>query len=308
MPGGLHGGQSVAILDLSALFARFKAGPGISLNVSGGDLYISSAAAPVTPDKPTGTANDTADTLVMAHPLGLSELVLSTNSGPFVPMSSLTINVGDVARPAGYYRVKVKAAAGRNESDVYSSPAFSVYVAPNARPVVTSFSVDHTAVDAGQTVTFSGAGTDSDGSVNSLRVYEGGTLIKSINGASGSVTSDPLTAGTHTYNLRAVDNQNQEGDPFGTTVTVNVKAVYGRTMNGPSDEQAGVTLTSEAGVVVKFDELGTGASLPMSAPLLRNGSQIGTLDFLSRYAGQPVEVTYNGITTTAAFANGALNI
>lgn len=83
------------------------------------------AVGNTTPAAPTLAANDSADTLAASHALGTSEIVFSTNNGSYVAYTS-TISVGDVARAAGYYKFKIKSAAGRNESAVVDSPAFTV--------------------------------------------------------------------------------------------------------------------------------------------------------------------------------------
>jgi hypothetical protein len=56
--------------------------------------------------------------------LGNSEIVVSENGGAFVTYTG-QINVGDVSRPYGYWRFKIKAATQRNESAVAYSPAFT---------------------------------------------------------------------------------------------------------------------------------------------------------------------------------------
>ncbi|WP_400190662.1 hypothetical protein [Hymenobacter sp. B81] len=90
-------------------------------------LLANRSAAPVvtTPDAPTLTADDTADTLSAAHPLGASEILVSTNGSTYVAYAG-PITVGDVARAAGYWKFKTRAAVGRNESPVAESPAFNV--------------------------------------------------------------------------------------------------------------------------------------------------------------------------------------
>lgn len=83
------------------------------------------AATPnTTPAAPTLTPDDTADTLAASHALGASEILQSTNNGAYVAYTG-TINIGNVNLAAGYYKFKIKAAAGRNESAVVSSPAFN---------------------------------------------------------------------------------------------------------------------------------------------------------------------------------------
>lgn len=81
-------------------------------------------AVKVTPDPPTLLADNINNLLSATHLLGTSEILISENNGPFVGYSG-EIKVGDVERAAGYWKFKIKEAAGRNESSVVSSPAFT---------------------------------------------------------------------------------------------------------------------------------------------------------------------------------------
>lgn len=85
---------------------------------------IGSGGGSYTPEAPTLTANDNTDILVASSSLGNSEIVYSTNNGVFVPYAG-QINVGNIGRSEGYYKFKIKAANGRNESSVVNSPAFT---------------------------------------------------------------------------------------------------------------------------------------------------------------------------------------
>jgi hypothetical protein len=120
-------------------------GPSYGRSIALHDLRFVNAAntaerAPVpsltTPATPTWTADDAANTLAAHHALGTGELVVSENGGGYQPYTG-TITVGNVARPAGYWKVKVKAASGRNESAVAESPAFTV-TAATPPPAVTT--------------------------------------------------------------------------------------------------------------------------------------------------------------------------
>lgn len=96
-----------------------------------------------TPAPPGLVADDVANTLYATHALGTSEIVMSVNNGAFEPYAPVT--VGDVARAAGYWKFKIKSAAGRNESSVVNSPAFTVAVASNTTPAAPTVTGDDTA-------------------------------------------------------------------------------------------------------------------------------------------------------------------
>lgn len=91
--------------------------------VTSSPIYTATVAA-ITPAKPVQTPDDENDTYSLSSPLGASEIVVSIGGADYVPYAG-TINVGDVDRDPGYYKSKIKAASGRNESDVTSSPAFT---------------------------------------------------------------------------------------------------------------------------------------------------------------------------------------
>jgi len=83
------------------------------------------------PNAPTLTADDAANTLAASHALGASEILVSENGSAFTSYTG-TINIGNVARPVGYWKFKTKSAPQRNESDVVSSPEFTITTTPNA--------------------------------------------------------------------------------------------------------------------------------------------------------------------------------
>lgn len=105
---------------------------------AGAILYNSASfniAQNITPVAPTIAYDDEADTLSASHALGSAEIVVSVNDGPFTAYSGQII-VGDVIWPQGYWKFKIKSAAGRNESAVVASPAFTAKSNPLA-PLVT---------------------------------------------------------------------------------------------------------------------------------------------------------------------------
>lgn len=180
-----------------------------------------------TPAAPTLTADDSANTLSASHTLGTSEIVVSENGGAYVAYSG-TINVGDVARAAGYWKFKIKAATGRNESAVVDSPAFTV--AGNITPAApTGGAVD----DAANTFTFTlnpsyaaseheynlnGAGYVACSSnvinVGNVAVAIGGLLVrvKAATGRNASATLSNTTAFTVTAGSLIVEDTFNAGD------------------------------------------------------------------------------------------------
>lgn len=95
--------------------------------IAPGDVLVGGGGGGnTTPAIPTIIADDGANTIDASHALGDGEIMVSTNDAAYVQFNGAPIAVGDVARAAGYYKFKTKAATGRNESPVASSPAFTV--------------------------------------------------------------------------------------------------------------------------------------------------------------------------------------
>ncbi len=88
-----------------------------------------------TPDAPTVIGDDMANTLIASHALGNSEILVSENGGAYTAYAG-QINVGNVARSAGYWKFKIKSALNRNESVVANSPAFTLTSTPDAPTVI----------------------------------------------------------------------------------------------------------------------------------------------------------------------------
>jgi hypothetical protein len=118
-------------LDINE-FSQDEDSTTITINKTFLDSYIDARIAlggggSVTPLAPTVIADDELNTLQFVSGLGDSEIVISINNGAYVPYTG-TINVGNVARAAGYWKAKTKYAFNRNESAVTSSPAFALEV------------------------------------------------------------------------------------------------------------------------------------------------------------------------------------
>jgi hypothetical protein len=88
-----------------------------------GDLRFLTSIS-TTPLPPTLAADDTKYTLDATHSLGTSQILVSMNNAAFIPYTG-RINVGNVSKAAGYWKFKVKAAEGRNESTIVESPKFT---------------------------------------------------------------------------------------------------------------------------------------------------------------------------------------
>lgn len=134
-------------------------------------------AGNVTPVAPTMTADDSLDTLTIAHARGEAEIVVSINNAADVALTAVAgwntsthkIDVGNVARAAGYYRARTKAATGFNASPYVSSPAFSVSLPTPSAPI--------TPVTDNSGRTFGWTNTGGLTNADTERTLNGGTTI-----------------------------------------------------------------------------------------------------------------------------------
>jgi hypothetical protein len=138
------GSITVGNVDREAGYYQFKikAAPGRNESALAGSAAFTKNTSISTPAAPVILADDIADTLSASHVLGRSEIVVSENGGVFAPFTG-QINVGNVARPEGYWRFKIKSALQRNESTVAISPVFTIITTPDA-PVVVGNDVANT--------------------------------------------------------------------------------------------------------------------------------------------------------------------
>jgi hypothetical protein len=97
-----------------------------------------------TPAAPNLSVDDKENTISASHILGSSEIVVSENNGTYRAYTG-KINVGNVARPFGYWKFKIKAAAQRLESKIAQTYAFTITTTPNP-PVLTADDVNNTLI------------------------------------------------------------------------------------------------------------------------------------------------------------------
>lgn len=132
-----------------------------------------SAIANYTPTAPIVSANDATDTIDAEHALGDSEIMVSINNGAYTQFDGTPISVGNVARALGYYKFKIKSAAGRNESPVASSPEFTTSGGAGAG------NVSWTGASAG-------TNTTSPDIYRASGNYNGAESVETINAGSGA--------------------------------------------------------------------------------------------------------------------------
>jgi PKD repeat protein len=100
--------------------------------------------------------------------------------------------------------VVITAANGDTVSTCADGVKFTL-ISSNVPPVATIDSITPSPADPGQSVTFTGHGTDQNGSVTG---YEWSSSKDGIIGTSASFSSSTLSAGVHTITFRVMDNEN----------------------------------------------------------------------------------------------------
>ncbi|GAB2528300.1 hypothetical protein [Rufibacter soli] len=256
-----------------------------------------------TPAAPTVTADDAANTLSASHALGTSEIVVSTNGGAYVAYAG-TINVGDVARAAGYWKFKVKAATGRNESSVANSPAFTVAPAGNTTPAAPAFTAFD---DTANTVTLVPASgvpmTDyrwyitAEGASQAQAVPANGVIL--VGNIEGNITAYSVASGTRNQSPNAVSGgftTTTENPPAGGIEYSRYYSDYTMedaniTTTGTGADRVIVSINNKTATSTEFTDLvvdpsGTGPKVVANALNGYQGIEIRTGDKLQWNSGE----------------------
>lgn len=188
-----------------------------------------------------GTIDDTNNIVTVTSPYPSAEVVVGMENAAGQQLASNSIfSAGNVAGRAFAY-VVANSAANRLQSDtVYSAPFTSVSTnnAPTATLTVLG---DITSVTPGQPVTLQVVAQDADAgdSVVKIELYDNGTKIGEIAGASGSLQTGPLTTGNHSFTAKPYDTKGAAGLSTAKLVTASVNGPAGDIIswNGQSNNQ-----------------------------------------------------------------------
>lgn len=201
--GPYSGPYSIGNVDLPAGYYKAKVKEAQGRNESAVASSPVFTLANTTPAAPAVIADDSADTLSFSHALGDSEIVVSINNAAYAAYAGPYV-IGDVARAAGYYKAKIKAATGRNESAVTESPAFTV---ANVAPVANA-GTDNVITLPTSSFVLQGSGTDSDGTIASYLWEQliGPNTATLSSSAEASPTVTNYIEGTYQFRLTVTDN------------------------------------------------------------------------------------------------------
>lgn len=206
------------------LSAKATDNGGIS-TVASVQLVVSPApVTTVTPDPPTQTSDDAANTQDFDSPYGKAALLVKVGSGSFGSYAG-PYAVGNVDRPEGYYQAKVRADTGRAESAVTSSPAFFAAAAPTPAAPSAPQELFAALLNNVPNITWGPPASGGTSALTGYDVYRSGTTAKIATTAPGVRTYDDsaATPGTYTYSVRAVNSVG--AGPAGTSNQVTVASL-----------------------------------------------------------------------------------
>jgi hypothetical protein len=275
-------------------------------NTSGNSNKTMFAIAPVvvTPAPPTINANDANDTLIFGSPLGISEIVVSTQDGPFLPYTN-SISIGDVDRPEGYYKAKIKGGTNRNESVVVRSPAFTVK--PVVIVITTPDAPGMNSNDGNDTLSFSSPLGDSE-----ILVSIGNAAYVAYTGTYYLGDAD-FPYGYYKAKIRSASGRNESATTYSPAFTKvpapPAEVVYDNTVYG-GDSLKGVTLGAMPGDKLEFNNASGANNSPVEMSLYRNGEQVASVPFDAYYSGKACRYTLSatGQRFTITFKAGQVDL
>lgn len=225
---------SMAISPLTIAAAVGAGSPAADMNqvvAKINEIIAGGAVTPPTGTKATsprfGTIDDTNNVVGVSSDYSYTEVVVGLEGQAGGQLASNSIfSPGNVAGRAFAY---VVANGSRLQSDtVYSAPFTMAATANNAPTATISVTGGTTTVTPGQSVVLqlAGADTDAGDSVPKIEALDNGVKIGEISGASGSLQTPALTAGTHSFTARAYDSKGTTG--LSQAVVVKAQAAGGK--------------------------------------------------------------------------------
>jgi lysophospholipase L1-like esterase len=124
-----------------------------------------------------------------------------------------------------YAYVIADSASNELQSDTVYSQPFSPAANANVAPTATLSVMGGTSsVTTGQSVVLNLAGFDTDGTVTKVEALDNGIKIGEISGASGSLQTAGLAAGSHSFTAKAYDDKGATGLSTAALVTAQVSS------------------------------------------------------------------------------------
>ncbi len=194
---------------------------------------------------------------------------------------SLGVNVTNLAQ--GIYTYKVQAKDINADQKTSSKELIVVVQAPppNKAPVVNLSRIGETILVAPAGFTLNATASDSDGVISNLQILEGSTVLGNSVTGSLSVPVSGVTAGNHTYTVKATDNHATEPKTSSKDLIVSVEVPPPNKAPIVNLTRTGETLIAPAGFTLNAtasDPDGAIASLQiLEGTTVLGGSNTGSL-------------------------------
>jgi endo-1,4-beta-D-glucanase Y len=226
------------------------------------------------------TASDTDGTIASVKFYNGATLVATDTTAPYsASITGLT---------AGNYTLKATATDNSGATTDALSSITVAGVGGNVAPTVSITSpTTGTVLPAGTTsVAFNATAADTDGTIASVKFYNGATLVATDTTAPYSTTLTGLTAGSYTLKATATDNSGATKDALSS---VTVASVGG---SGPYSQLEAETFSSQSGATTSSADGGTVVNLAGSSSYI----VLSNLNFGTTGAGS---IDFRASTTTS---------
>ena len=123
----------------------------------------------------------------------------------------------------GTYTATLKVRDDEGLQSENTGSAFVTVVHTNQAPTATIDDISPNPAMVGQDITFTGTGTDTDGTI---QVYSWESNLDSLIGSSATFTTSTMTAGTHTITFKVRDNGGDWSEEVTTTLVVKANSAF----------------------------------------------------------------------------------
>jgi hypothetical protein len=171
----------------------------------------------------------------------------------------------------------------------------------NQRPTAIIDSISPSPAVQGETVTFSGHGTDSDGSIIA---YEWRSSIDSVLSSSSSFSTSSLSVGTHTIYFRVQDNNNEWSIDDARTLTI---SPAGSAFDFSLSNSGGITVT-EGGSGSNSITVSLLSGTAQTVTLYASGLPSGATAIFNPSSGTPSFTSSLTITTSMTSPTGSYTV
>ena len=175
------------------------------------------------------------------------------------------------------------------------------------QPPIAALTASVTTGTAPLSVTITGTASDSDGTIAKIDLYQGSTLVKTVNAATNlSYSAANLAAGTYTFYINATDNSGAVTKSNTVTVVVKAAVSPGGLAPGTYDDTSAVYCGDSGAVACP------NAAVWDVSPAGSNASEYNGSDHYTDQANMTTSITFTGTSIdlygALAAANGQFTI